>query len=89
MELQIATPEKILFEGQVDDAVLQAEKGELNILDRHADLISFLRAGRVRLKNAGALVGTFEVTDGILKIEDQKLMLLCPSAKEIGSRSSG
>jgi F-type H+-transporting ATPase subunit epsilon len=50
----ILTPERTLYEGDVDMAVVQAHDGEMGFLGGHAPLISELGIGEIRLKNANS-----------------------------------
>lgn len=80
MQLRIATPEKIVFEGEADDLLFNAEKGQLNVLERHANLVTFLQAGEFIVKNKGSEVDRLEVSEGVLKVEEDDITVLVPSA---------
>lgn len=82
MRVQVATPERIVFDGQADDIVLEAEKGQLNILDRHTNLISFVRKGPLVLKSSGQ-TRRFLLGEGVLKIEGERLNILSPQVQEL------
>ena len=47
MNMTIATPEGILFEGQVESAKFPGTSGSFMVLPKHAPLISSLTAGMV------------------------------------------
>jgi len=47
MLLEIITPDKKLFEGEVKAVTLPGIDGSLGILDKHAPLISALRKGSI------------------------------------------
>ena len=83
MKIQIATPEKIIFSGEADDVLLRAHRGQLNILNLHADLVSFLEEGPVVLRTKGQKDQNFHVGGGVLKVENNIVSLLCPTAEEI------
>jgi len=85
VKLQIATPEKIVFEGDCDDLVVRAFKGELNILDRHADLITFVEKGPIVIKNLGQLQKKVWVHEGLLKVEGSNVAILCPKVSDTES----
>lgn len=82
MKIELITPEKIIFSGEASDVVLEGYEGQLNLLDRHADIISFTRAGELCLKT-GASKKSFEISSGVMKIENAKLSILASEAKEI------
>lgn len=81
MKIRILTPEKIVFEGEGDDVVLTGYRGQLNLLNQHANFITKLQAGRVRIRKKSAKDRQFEVSDGFLKVEDYKLSLLTSQAE--------
>ena len=45
--LKIISPEKILFQGEVENVLVPGEMGECEILNNHAPIISTLVEGRV------------------------------------------
>ena len=47
MNMTIATPEGILFEGQVESAKFPGTSGSFMVLPKHAPLISSLTVGKV------------------------------------------
>jgi F-type H+-transporting ATPase subunit epsilon len=47
MQLEILTPEKKIFDGNVDIATFPGEDGSFQVLDNHAPLISLLKEGVV------------------------------------------
>lgn len=81
MKVEIATPEKIIFQGESSDILLKAEMGQLNILEGHANLITLLEAGPVHLRD-GTSSTRFAVGKGLLKVEDGMVSLLCEKAEE-------
>ena len=47
MDMTIATPEGIIFEGQVESAKFPGASGAIMVLPRHASLISALTSGKM------------------------------------------
>lgn len=82
LHIQLATPEKIYFDGEADDLLLNAERGELNILPQHAGLVSFIEPGTLRIRRKGKTIQSFKLLDGVLKVEDDRVKLLCPQVEE-------
>lgn len=74
MNLQIITPEKIVFDGDVDEITLQSTQGEISILPHHVDLLTQVLPGEliIKVKNSEtslALNGGFlEVSHNTCKI---------------------
>ena len=51
--LEILTPEREFFSGQVDALTFQAKDGEWTILKNHAPMVAALSAGTVKFRVAG------------------------------------
>ena len=75
----ILTPEKILYEGDVGFAVVQAHNGEMGFLYNHAPLISELGVGEIRLRDE-QLTQYLVVEGGIVEIRDNKMIILAENA---------
>jgi len=52
MRVEIITPETVLFQGEAEYVFLPGSSGGLGILNNHAPLISSLKKGSVRVKDA-------------------------------------
>jgi len=51
MHLEILTPEKKIFEGDVNIATFPGSDGSFQVMDNHAPLISLLQQGLVEYKS--------------------------------------
>ena len=56
MTLEILSPERTLFSGEVESVTLPGTLGEFTVLRHHAPLISSLTAGEVRFRQKGGFV---------------------------------
>ncbi|MCU0847209.1 MAG: ATP synthase F1 subunit epsilon [Spirochaetes bacterium] len=75
----ILTPERSLFEGDVDFVIVQAHNGEMGFLINHAPLISELGVGEIRLRE-GKSTEYLVVEGGVVEIKDNRLIILAESA---------
>lgn len=50
LRLSIVTPERIVYEDEVDSVSVMTDMGELTILAQHVPLVANLRAGELRLR---------------------------------------
>ncbi|MFO7257984.1 MAG: F0F1 ATP synthase subunit epsilon [Bacteroidota bacterium] len=75
MLLEILTPEKKIFEGEVSIATFPGADGSFQVLDHHAPLISLLTEGDVVYKGAEAN-GTVRITGGVVEVLKNKVVLL-------------
>jgi F-type H+-transporting ATPase subunit epsilon len=85
MKVRVATPEKILFNDQVDDLIIEGAMGQLNILPRHTNFVSFVMPGPLRLRRAQRDISVFQLSDGIVKVEDNDVTVLCATAEELSA----
>jgi F-type H+-transporting ATPase subunit epsilon len=79
LHLQIVTPEKKAFEGDVDEVIVPGSEGELGILPHHAPLISLLGQGVLRLKQ-GAAEQEFAIFGGFLQVRPDRVVVLAETA---------
>lgn len=75
----ILTPEKLIYEGPVGFAVVQAHDGEMGFLFGHSPLISKLGIGEVRLNNPKS-VDYLVIEGGVVEVKDNKLIVLAEKA---------
>lgn len=54
MNLQIITPQKITFEGEVTAITVPSTSGEITILKNHEALFTMLNAGVIKINKSGA-----------------------------------
>ena len=81
MQVSLMTPQQIVFSGPATDVLVLADKGQINLLERHADIITEVHSGPLRVKGpAGEKI--FQVTEGVLRIQGDKCSILCMSAEE-------
>jgi F-type H+-transporting ATPase subunit epsilon len=76
MQIEIISPDKKLFEGEVSQITLPGVDGSLGILNNHAPLISVLKSGTIRLKEADAKWVEFPVKGGVIEVFKNKVIIL-------------
>ena len=67
LKVSVISPEKTLFEGEVDSVVAPAYDGEVGILPQHAPMMTLLGNGELRL-GVGGSAGRFHVNGGFLQV---------------------
>ena len=75
MTLEILTPDKKVFEGDVTSVTVPGTLGSFQILRDHAPLISTLEDGPVIVKDAATL-HTFNIKGGVVEVLDNKIIVL-------------
>lgn len=81
-QLSLTSPEKLLFEEQVDQVDLPGAEGDLGVLAGHAPIVALLRPGLVTA-SAGSERETFVVLGGIAEFSSEKLTILAEFAAHI------
>lgn len=72
MDMTIATPEGIVFEGKVESAKFPGASGAFTVLPRHAALISALTAGKITYTQEGKLTEVI-IRGGFVEIKKDRL----------------
>lgn len=75
MHLEILTPEKKVFEGNVSIATFPGTDGSFQVMDNHAPLISLLKEGVVEYKSREANQ-SLNITGGVVEVLKNKVILL-------------
>ena len=75
-KIEIVTPQKLYFSGEVVSVTAPGEKGQFQILKNHAPLLSSLKTGKVKLALADRTEQSFSISDGFLEVSSNKAILL-------------
>lgn len=79
MNLEIITPEKVIFDGEIDELIVPTVTGEIAILPHHVDLLTQLAPGEITVKT-GNKQQHIAVTGGFLQITNNSISLLADYA---------
>ncbi|MGD0248358.1 MAG: F0F1 ATP synthase subunit epsilon [Candidatus Limnocylindrales bacterium] len=79
LHLEIVTPERRAFEGDVDEVIVPGSEGEMGILPHHAPLISLLGQGVLRVKRNGE-VEQFAIFGGFLQVRPDRVVVMAETA---------
>ena len=84
MTLEILTPEKKLFSGEVYGVQMPGISGSFEVLDKHAPLVSALKAGRVKvLRDKQHHSTSYDIQGGFVEVLNNKVTVLVEGAKVI------
>jgi F-type H+-transporting ATPase subunit epsilon len=84
MTLEILTPERKLFSGEVYGVQMPGITGSFEVLDKHAPLVSALKAGRVKvLRDKHSHVANFDIQGGFVEVLNNKTTVLVEGATVI------
>ena len=76
MHLQIITPEKIVYKGEVVSIILPGSKGVFQILNNHAPIISTLQKGEIKIKDSNNKKDNFDVNGGVIEFQNNNAIVL-------------
>ena len=76
MNVQLITPEKVLFEGDASYVQVCGTQGEFGVLPNHAPFISTLKEGNITVDVVGGGKQEFHVTGGVAEVLPEKVTLL-------------
>lgn len=76
MKIEIITPDKKLFEGQVKSAVFPGSEGSFGVMNNHAPMIATLKAGKVELIEENNTKQDFTIKGGVVEINQNKVIVL-------------
>ncbi len=76
MFLEIITPDKTVFTGEVGLIQLPGIDGSFEILNNHAPLISVLKKGKIKIKKKDKNLHYFEINGGIIEVLKNKVLIL-------------
>ena len=81
MNLEILTPERKLFSDDVYGVQLPGITGLFEVLDKHAPLVSALKAGRMKvLKDKNNHFVYFDIQSGFVEVLNNKVTVLVEGA---------
>lgn len=83
MQLEILTPERKVFNGDVYGVQLPGIDGLFEVLDKHAPLVSALKSGKMKIlkdKNTGQ---KYQIQSGFVEVLANKTTVLVEGAEEI------
>lgn len=89
MQLKIVTPEKEVFNEQVDMVTVSSADGELGILPNHVNLMTKLLPGELQIKKAGK-TDILATGDGFMQVAGNVVTILTDLAideKEIDEKA--
>ena len=79
-KLQIISPEKIIFSGDINMVTLPSYEGDMSILKNHISTITFLRPGIINVQKKDENFDKFFAEDGTVEFFDNNLIVLSSSA---------
>ena len=76
MTLEILTPDKKVYEGEVSSVTVPGTLGSFEILNNHAPIVSTLEDGKVIIRTGGKGEERFVIKGGVVEVLNNKITLL-------------
>jgi F-type H+-transporting ATPase subunit epsilon len=85
MNLEILTPERKLFSGDVYGVQLPGAEGSFEVLERHAPLVAALKAGKVKVLRDKSFTASawFIIQSGFVEVLNNKVTILVEGARAV------
>jgi F-type H+-transporting ATPase subunit epsilon len=82
MKIEIITPDKKVFEGDVKSVRVPGKKGSFQVLKDHAPIVSTLENGPVIMIDQAGNETRYEINGGVIEVKMNKIILLAESVQE-------
>lgn len=76
MVLQVISPVKQIYQGEVDLVQMPGQMGSFEILQNHAPLVALLEAGKVKVIDSERNMFFIEINGGLVKVKDNHITIL-------------
>lgn len=76
LHLEIISPEKQLFAGNITIVQLPGALGSFEIMENHAPIISTLTKGKIKVKETNGTITYFEISGGIIEASSNEVKVL-------------
>ena len=80
IKLEIVSPEKIVYQADIDMLIVRATNGELGILPHHAPMVAGLVPHAMRMK-ANGTESLIAVAGGFMEVQPDKITVLVSAAE--------
>lgn len=81
LHLEIITPTRAVFRGEVAELIAPGTGGYFGILPRHAPMVASLRAGEIRAKTGTNDQLVFAISGGFLEVSANNIKILADAAE--------
>jgi F-type H+-transporting ATPase subunit epsilon len=76
LRLEIITPDRKLYEGEIQAIRVPGSKGSFTVLKNHAPLISTLEGGMIKITNVRKGIDEIQVKGGIIEVKRNHVIVL-------------
>jgi F-type H+-transporting ATPase subunit epsilon len=80
-QLEIVTPRRVVFKGEVTSFSAPGVVGGFQVLYDHAPLLSSLKIGEVKIKDASGTEFHYAISGGFVEVRENHILLLAETAE--------
>jgi F-type H+-transporting ATPase subunit epsilon len=81
MKIEIVTPDKKIYDGEIKSVRVPGKKGSFQVLKDHAPIVSTLDAGLVMIVDQENNEINYEIGGGVIEVKANKIILLADSVR--------
>ncbi|MFN8242135.1 MAG: ATP synthase F1 subunit epsilon [Bacteroidales bacterium] len=82
MKIEIITPDRKVYEGDIKSVRVPGSKGSFQVLKDHAPVVSTLEQGPVIIVDSQGSEKKYTISSGVIEVKVNKIILLAESVKE-------
>lgn len=82
MKIEIITPDKKVFDGEIKSVRVPGKKGSFQVLKDHAPIVSTLEKGTVFMVDHSGNEIRYQISSGVIEVKMNKIILLAESVQE-------
>jgi F-type H+-transporting ATPase subunit epsilon len=82
MKIEIITPDRKIFEGDIKSVRVPGKKGSFQVLKDHAPIVSTLEKGLVIMVDQAGIETRYEINGGVIEVKMNKIILLAEAVRE-------
>lgn len=82
MTLEILTPDKKLYSGEVYGVQLPGITGLFEVLDKHAPMVSALKKGQVKILKDAKNAELYQIQSGFVEVLNNRVTVLVEGASQ-------
>lgn len=80
-QLYILAADRVFFEGKCESLIVPSIEGSYGVLPNHSNMIAAIVPGSLQYKEEGKEIQTAAVSEGLLKVESNEVLVLVDSAE--------
>ena len=81
MRIDIITPDRKVYEGDIKSVRVPGKKGSFQVLKDHAPIVSTLENGPVIMVDMDGNESVYDINGGVIEVKANKIILLADSVK--------